>query len=312
MTAWISPATWVNGTLTAAFGNAEVRDHLNWLKAALDLVTGATAADTGTATALAVTRAGGTTAGFSTRISGDTASRLRILAGGQIDFGSGVAATDGGDAGMSIVRDNFIDAGPGLKVVGASGYGDGRIWAEANGYGPTSAGVGVFSAANEGIRVFMTLYSADTQPVIEFTRADGQVYIISDSARRLLVVGNGGQGRLGVETNAVGADTNSLFAWVNGDTLPRATLGFDASGRGKMGFGPGNAAPDAVLYRGQARQLRTDDFLLAVAGVGTFVKNGAVTDADFPFTPPNGTLAVDASGSKIYARVGTWKSVTIA
>lgn len=42
-------------------------------------------------------------------------------------------------------------------------------------------------------------------------------------------------------------------------------------------------------------------------------KAGAPTDADFTVTPPNGTLAVDVTNSRIYARIGgLWKSVAVA
>jgi hypothetical protein len=44
-----------------------------------------------------------------------------------------------------------------------------------------------------------------------------------------------------------------------------------------------------------------------------FTVAGAVTDGAFPGTPPNGTMALDSTNSKLYIRVGgTWKGVTVA
>jgi hypothetical protein len=48
-------------------------------------------------------------------------------------------------------------------------------------------------------------------------------------------------------------------------------------------------------------------------GLATAQKAGTPADSDFSSAPPNGTLIVDSTGSKIWARVGgAWKGVAIA
>ncbi|HLJ67748.1 MAG TPA: hypothetical protein VKX16_10360 [Chloroflexota bacterium] len=48
-------------------------------------------------------------------------------------------------------------------------------------------------------------------------------------------------------------------------------------------------------------------------GIATAVKAGTPADSDFTSAPPNGTIIVDSSGNKIWARVGgAWKGVAIA
>lgn len=94
MPAWIAPATWVNGTLTAAFANAEVRDHLIWLKAALDLITNSTAADSGDATSLRINRSSTGLVALQSAVTGDAVARLAITAGGVVEFGDGTNPRD--------------------------------------------------------------------------------------------------------------------------------------------------------------------------------------------------------------------------
>lgn len=74
------------------------------------------------------------------------------------------------------------------------------------------------------------------------------------------------------------------------------------------------ASPDTNLYRSAANVLKTDDTFHAVLGVATFVKAGTPSDADWAVAPPVGTLVVDTSASKLWARTAaaTWKGVVIA
>lgn len=92
MSVWTTPATWSNGAVTAATMNTEVRDHFNWLKNALDLITNSTSADTGTATGLFITRTTATDEGFATKVTGDADWRVKIRAGGGYQLGDGTAA----------------------------------------------------------------------------------------------------------------------------------------------------------------------------------------------------------------------------
>lgn len=93
------------------------------------------------------------------------------------------------------------------------------------------------------------------------------------------------------------------------ETYNRVTLGPGTSGATTKGlqFGSGTAAMDTNLYRSAANRLKTDDTLIAF-GVATFVQTGAVSDGDFPSTPPDGTIAIDRNELKIYVRIdGAWK-----
>ena len=56
MSTWTTPITFTASTLTAAQMNAEVRDHLNFVKGALDLLTNSTTADTGVTMSIQVHR----------------------------------------------------------------------------------------------------------------------------------------------------------------------------------------------------------------------------------------------------------------
>jgi hypothetical protein len=88
MSVWTTPITWTNGAVTAATMNAEIRDHLNHLKGALDLITDSTTADTGTATYIGVVRASAIDAVLRGRVSGDTQPRIELTPG-YLSFGPG-------------------------------------------------------------------------------------------------------------------------------------------------------------------------------------------------------------------------------
>lgn len=89
MTVWTTPATWATGAVTAAQMNTEIRDHLNWLKGALDVITESTATDTGTTTKLVITRAAGTDNVLEAKVTGDSWGRLIINADGKVDMSHG-------------------------------------------------------------------------------------------------------------------------------------------------------------------------------------------------------------------------------
>jgi len=70
---------------------------------------------------------------------------------------------------------------------------------------------------------------------------------------------------------------------------------------------------DANLYRNSADVLKTDDALVVADALTPKVFSGAPTDGGFLHTPPNGTIAIDNTNSKLYVRInGTWKAVTVA
>lgn len=94
MSTWTTPATWVNSIPTAAQMNTEIRDHLNFVKGALDLLTNSTTADTGTAMRLQIARGAASDHALDARVSGDTNSRFWVEADGTHQWGSGSAAPE--------------------------------------------------------------------------------------------------------------------------------------------------------------------------------------------------------------------------
>jgi len=94
MTTWTAPITFTSTTLTAAQMNTEVRDHLNFLKGALDLITSSTTADTGSATNLVIYRAASTDPTFQSGVAGDASSRQAVFASGETQWGGGAGAKD--------------------------------------------------------------------------------------------------------------------------------------------------------------------------------------------------------------------------
>jgi hypothetical protein len=75
--------------------NTEVRDHNVYLKGALDLITGGTTADTGTATRLDIIAATTSSVAFQAKVgASDPNYRIVIYANGDIGWGDGSAAQD--------------------------------------------------------------------------------------------------------------------------------------------------------------------------------------------------------------------------
>lgn len=336
MAAWIAPATWANGSFTAAFANAEVRDHLVWLKAFADLITGSTAADSGSATQIGIIRASGSASAFGSRISGDTQPRYNIDADGTLEWGGGSSAADVRFSRTGVRQFTFEGVG-----------GIGQLEFLVN--SPSAAGlasqtiaVNVPDGANPGVRIAIGT-DALSNPELYMRRPSGATMRLTSLVdNRWDIKADSGDPRVGVIQSTAGTDTNSLFAWVAGDTNPRAAIGITSSGGGKLSLGVGGGtAPDVNMFRSAANLAETDfslDLRRASAtngvllgrvtgdgsaqfviyarghgafldGISTLVKSGAVTDADFRATPPSGTIAIDTANSKIYVRMGaTWKS----
>jgi hypothetical protein len=94
-----------------------------------------------------------------------------------------------------------------------------------------------------------------------------------------------------------------------------ANNAFKIWGDGKHEWGPGGAtAVDTNLYRSAAARLATDHLFRATTlGLATKVKAGTPADGDWAVAPPDGTIVVDSTANKIWARVGgVWKGVVIA
>ena len=94
MSTWTTPTTWVNGAVSAATMNTEVRDHLNWLKGFADLITASTAADVGTTTRLSIIRTNATDDILQGKVTGDATQRITINADGAVGWSNGTAAED--------------------------------------------------------------------------------------------------------------------------------------------------------------------------------------------------------------------------
>lgn len=95
MSTWTVPISWTVGQIvTAAQMNTETRDHLNFVKGSLDLISNSTTADTGNAMSLYIKRALATDAAYSAAVTADGTARLAMNAAGKISWGSGAAAAD--------------------------------------------------------------------------------------------------------------------------------------------------------------------------------------------------------------------------
>lgn len=114
MSAFPVPPSWVNGGLSAANLNT-VSGGINWLKAAIDKITGTTASDTGTATKLDITRTATSDVVLAGRVNGDAFDRIQILANGQIRIGSGASAPSSYIGFGSTAGDISLTAGSGAQ-----------------------------------------------------------------------------------------------------------------------------------------------------------------------------------------------------
>lgn len=84
MSVWAAPITFSSAaTLTAAQLNGS-RDNLNFLKGALDLLTGSTTADVGTGMSLSLVLASPSSPGLAVRATGDTNPQFAIRASGEL------------------------------------------------------------------------------------------------------------------------------------------------------------------------------------------------------------------------------------
>lgn len=83
---------------------------------------------------------------------------------------------------------------------------------------------------------------------------------------------------------------------------------------GAHSWGPGSAAQDTTLARTAVNRLAVTGLLTTTLGVQTKTKAGTPVDADWTAgAPPDGTLVVDTTANKLWARVGgIWKGVVIA
>jgi hypothetical protein len=141
--------------------------------------------------------------------------------------------------------------------------------------------------------------------------------LAGDSHARFRVLKDGtvgwGPGSAGADTNLYRASANLLktddqFEIANAGGKNTLRLTSTAANTGiEIGV-------DSNLYRVAANRLRSDDHIQALEGIATLDNNGNVSDASFATgAPPDGTIAVDHGGNKIWVRLsGAWKSVGVA
>lgn len=114
---------------------------------------------------------------------------------------------------------------------------------------------------------------------------------------------------VGVDVQAHGIGTTSIGIRIaKGNTYTLQLSGVDGTPASGITFGT-----DTNLYRSAADRLATDDLIIASnMGLATKQKAGTPVDADWAAAPPNGTIIIDSTGSKIWARVGgVWKSAAL-
>ncbi len=276
--------------------NSEVRDHLLFLKGALDLITDGTTADTGTSTYLRIERGSANASALETvHTSGATS---KITADGSISWGvTGIVDTRlrRNSNGQLVLDTGGAAYGASLAVASSAGQ---RASLSAQVSGDSFARAVLFGDATASS---LELGNGSGSRDVSIARANpGDILITSlgtTAATRVKIEGTGGQRSL-------------LDLWVNGDSSNRTRIAGDATMQG-LELGPGNAAADTNLYRNAANHLMTDDHLSAtVDGVATKVVAGAITDANFTIDE-NGTLGIDSTNGRLYFRYGgAWHYVT--
>jgi hypothetical protein len=209
-------------------------------------------------------------------VSGDTYQRMLVDANGKITWGPGNV---GGDTTLYRGAAGVLQTDGGFQASGL---------VQVNNH-PVS----IFSAT--GNPAFITAAAGDTN--YEFVLAVNGTM-------------NWGPGNAAADVNLYRGAANQL--WTNGSMQLAGGLVVDQSSQGNALYFGG--ALDTNLYRAAANRLKTDSFLNASAqGIATKQKAGAPLDGDWAAPPPDGTLVVDSTNNKLWARVsGVWKGVVIA
>jgi len=313
--AWTTPVTWANGAVTAASFNEQIRDNETYLKAALDLITNSTTADSGTATYISVTRAdiGSDVTHFRALMSGDTQPRWMVY----FDDSDGLVRMAWGAGGASAV-DTFLQRASAAVLQLTGGTSLDNIQTATN----TSFFRGyVTTDANPRIRMFVQTAGGGSLDVGDGTTASlGRFYydvtntrtaLTSTAASGLYISGGAGLslistaevlvssgGATYIEVNASDAvvlwdGTASHAVTVTPAALPQIELGNDSS---------------TVISRTAQGRLAASGRLAAGDGLATAPVASSVTDGDFSYTAESGLMAVDTSNGFLAVREGTtWR-----
>lgn len=213
-----------------------------------------------------------------------------------VDIGVGSNLYRSKFGGLTIWQDA---TSTGLSINGDMFQAQGLVSLETT--SPTATtGVVVGASATNTTRMDVTFNWTGTF-TNNYTVAAGKTFIWRDAAGVTKAANNGG-------------DFRFYKAFLGTESDERVAIAGEFSGGGGIMFGGGGVA-DTNLYRSAADRLKSDDLIDAtLMGVATFVKAGAPTDADWAVAPPVGTLVVDTTNNKIWARTAaaTWKGVVIA
>lgn len=337
MSTWTTPTTFANGALTAATMNTEVRNHLNFLKGALDLLTASTTADAGNAMRLGLTLSSDVATALTFTVLGEGTARFAVDASGKHAWGPGAGAQD-----ITLQRHATLAA---VEVTSSTNAGTLYVRTPATG---TAQPIKVTTGSDPSTQYRISLGTDSAgEPEIRFRRStSNEIALRSGSDGRLEFHPSTGTGathsRIGSVLNDTSTDAHSFFVWASGDTQPRASLGQNGDGQPRLAFGPGGStAPDTHLFRSGVGALETDNTFLRIVrgavgngalvgrvdgdgsdqfliyarghasfldGVSTKVKAGIPVDGDFRDVPGSGTLAVDTTNNRLYVRVGsTWR-----
>ncbi len=154
MSVSVVPLTSSNGLVTAPQINS-LRDNLNWLKGALNVITANSAADTGNTTSVWPVGATSTFNSFATQVTGDSFARFMIYASGKMHWGAGSGAQDTflervsaavlGMSGDTQMRNTWAAAASNIYFAGrasADTYNRVELGTDPSGYGRIRMGDG--------------------------------------------------------------------------------------------------------------------------------------------------------------------------
>lgn len=298
--AWTTPITWSSGaTVTASQMNTEVRDHVDFLKSALDLLTNSTTAESGTTTYIQVRRTGSTETVFEGQVGAEANPRIRILASGKIQWGAGGASALDTTLERASASVMALTGNTALRIENVlnSILLDLRVTNDS--YGRV---VGVIRTDGGGEwRIGDGVYAYLLRSYYDGTNYQG-VIAQSDATNGpetlKIITRSGGTSSLTLSTSQSSSGDWMQFyqntkelRWLSGSTL----------------YGSLSAPASTYVQTGSTFGLWGQQ------GVRTFTRAGTVADGNFDFTPGDGHLAVDTLHDLLYARSGgSWSYADLA
>jgi len=188
--------------------------------------------------------------------------QAKIAGDAQYRFWSGLDSSDRArirfGAGGTNAQDVSLyrDSSRSVTLEGVGGSGPLFVVARPVGVASLTQHVGVKVVGDANYRLALALDNLDNPQLYMRRGTAGTVRLTSDQDERMVVTGDSASARFGVAANSAAA-VFSLFAMVTGDNQPRASLGLDASGYGRLMLGPGGTtAQDIVVSRDSAGSVR--------------------------------------------------------